>query len=195
MILFKKQQMYLNDLMEHLDERISGIHMEAKKQQEAERERTEHLVQSVDKCSQEIKRLGMSLEDTIESLEELQKDESLGRQRVGELEADCGTLLTVIQDYQEVIWQIHTCLAGQDTPWQQQLAMAEEKLRIRMEKAGLYSINTVGCPVDYEYHDVITVEDTSDEALGGTVKQVFSPGCVYRGTVLKKGKVSAWKKL
>lgn len=196
MLLFKKQQEYLDEFRQSLQSSISDLQQQVSAINETvtcqDTQLTE-LSQTVKKSSQSLQKQEMALEDVMDALEEDRNQESLEQQRITELEEDRDALLAVIGEYQEMMWQVKSCAALQNELWEKQFAMIDERIRGRMAAAGLQPIDHVGGPVNYEQHQVIAVEDTADERLHGTVRQVFCPGCSYKGKVLRKGQVSSWK--
>ena len=80
-----------------------------------------------------------------------------------------------------------------DSVWKRQLEFAEEKLSGRYPLVDLQVINAKGAPVNYDLHEVIGVEETSDRAQTMRVADVYVCGYAYRGKVVRKAKVSAYQ--
>lgn len=196
MMLFKSQQKYLDSLRSGIQESMDRLQLKMEEIEEAgirQEKHLEDLGQSMEKNSKAVQTQGMSLEDLIEIVEQNREQESLERERIRELEEDRQNLISMIVDYQEIIWQLKAASSCGNTPWMSQLDMAEQKIRGKMESAGMDLLGREGESVNYDYHQVLNVEDTNEAALHGTVKQVFSPGCRFRGKVIKKCSVSAWR--
>lgn len=196
MMLFKKQQQFLDSLRSQLltaigavQECVSGFgedNLRLKEQMEA-------LGRSVEKGAAVSQKQGMALEDMIEILEELKDRESLGDRRVQELEEDRGSLLAIIMDYLDIQWQLSGCQEDVSGAWKQQLDISLSAIQEKLDKAGIRVIDAADVPIDYECHDIISVESTDRTELHGVVKHVFSPGLIYKDKVIEKGKVAVWK--
>ena len=48
--------------------------------------------------------------------------------------------------------------------------------------------------VDFERHEVLSVVETEDDGADSSVAEVFSPGCIYHGEVIKRAQVAAYRR-
>ena len=80
-----------------------------------------------------------------------------------------------------------------DQIWLRQLELAEEKLSAERLLADFQVIDSVGCEVNYQLYEIAAAVDTEDPNLAMKVADVYTPGCVYRGKVLRKAVAAAYR--
>ncbi len=158
----------------------------------------------LDGAVMKISRHDDALTDMMESFEDLsdQEGEKLDRleslisrandSRIREIEKKQADLLNVVMAYQAQLGYLHSMLA-KNPAWSEQIALASDKLSALTESVGLQSIADTGKRVNYTTHEVIEAIATKDPTKDKTVAQVYEPGTLYYGSVLKKAKVAAYK--
>lgn len=80
-----------------------------------------------------------------------------------------------------------------DRIWKRQLDLAEEKMAGKYALADLQVIHAKDAPVNYDLHEVVSVEPTENRAQAMRVADTYLCGYVYRGKVIRKAKVAAFQ--
>ena len=149
----------------------------------------------------------MAIEDLLDSWEEMQHEQrkekeamsaaltetmELERRQTAQREHSLLQLCMVAMDQ---LFTLHRAAdeAGAEE-WSQQLKLAEDKLSAVSLPAGVQVIGDVGTPVDYGIHEVVDVQDAEIPEQENTVAEVISRGYCYLGTILRKARVSAYRK-
>ncbi len=147
-----------------------------------------------------MRRQSASLEDILEELQRRKETDERVAEQIRGLEEREDALLELscaLADQKEMILQ--SILADGSLPadvrtgWQRQaqlMALDEQKLE---RACAIERIGRAGDRVDYDTHEIISVEPTDDEAKNETVARVFSAGCSYHGEIRKKARVSVYK--
>lgn len=183
--LFKDIQLRLNEV----DYKTGVFHEEWKEDKNKAQKKGSD---GFEKLHNEIKKHNLSLEDLIESLEEIRESPQSNIPPRTESQKREEILLQLLASYQEQLFHIQSLLS-KNPDWTEQLAMIERKLRQDRQRAGIGIISETDIPVDYEMHDVISVIHTDDMSKDKMVSDIFTCGYTYYGKVLKKAKVSAWR--
>ena len=135
-----------------------------------------------------MERQGNAIEDMLEEWDDLHED-------LGSLlkeAADQKPLLALCESYEEQFALLRRAFAD-DPDWKKQLAMMDSLLESRRLQAGFHVIGDTEVPVDYALHEVVSVALTEDEAKNGLVQDVLQEGFAYKGKILKKARVTAYK--
>lgn len=148
----------------------------------------------------QIRRQSDSFEDLLEEIqEERGREEELREERRGyhQKEQALIALLILCREQMELLEkqiQKDESMEGEKlAAWQRQFhAMAQERKRL-MRPCGMEETGQEGEKVDYEIHEVLSVEETTDGEKADTVVQVYSRGFVQGGHVIKKAKVAAYR--
>lgn len=191
MIFFKKLQEQLNSLTQSLEQ----LHLALADTRVA----TEEVNQAVKKSNSDIGKHDMALEDMLEILGGKLESERFMSDRIRELEQSEGKLLLLMVDYEEQLFLIDGYAkniknaSGTDDAWVNQLDSVREKLLQHMSDCGIFIIAEAHQRVNYECHEVIQVVDTDEAALSRVISEVYSPGFIYKGKVLKRAKVAAYR--
>ena len=77
--------------------------------------------------------------------------------------------------------------------WIRQLDIAEQKLAGARLPAGFLVVGEAGVPVNFDVHEIVEVLPTEKEEKSHTVAEVYAPGYVYMGRVLRKAQISAFR--
>ena len=153
----------------------------------------EKLSQDVRQAGSDVRRHDMALEDCLEALEEQQEEESQSRKQIRKLEAEQEKLLKLLAVYQEQLWGMKQ-YAQQNAPeWLSQLELMEKAAEGARLSSGITWIEEAGVQVDYALHEVIEARAVSGEEKDMRVAQVYSPGMIRNGEVIKKARVAAYR--
>ena len=152
----------------------------------------EELKEKISKFGKRLERQGVALEELIDGLEKKQASENALAEALSEKNAETRKLLSFIISCDEQFFSLGKILS-KDSRWAsewERLAFEREKLRLSI---GLSMTDKAGVPVNYALHEVISTETTSDKKLAMTVMDVYEPGFLYKGEVLRKAKICAYK--
>lgn len=156
-------------------------------------ELTESLAQDVRQAGADVRRHDMALEDCLDALEEQQEEQRQSRKQIRKLEAEQEKLLKLLAVYQEQLWGMKR-YAGQNAPeWLSQLELVEKTAESSRLSCGVAWIDAAEVPVDYELHDVIEARTVSEEAMDKRVAEIYSPGLIFQGNVIRKARVAAYR--
>ncbi len=171
------------------EEMLSKLTEEMKKGQEA----AETLSQDVRQVGSDVRRHDMALEDCLDALEEQQEEQKESRKQIRKLEAEQEKLLKLLSVYREQLWGMKQ-YAQQNAPeWLSQLELMEKAAEGARLSSGIAWIEEAGVQVDYALHEVIEARAVSEEEKDMRVAQVYSPGMLRHGEVIKKARVAAYR--
>ncbi len=149
----------------------------------------------------------MAIEDLLDSWEELQEEqrkekesmtaaliETMAREQRQTAQRE-QSLLQLCMTAMDQLFALHRAAdeAGAEE-WSQQLKLTEDKLGAVSLPAGFQVIGDVGAPVDYGIHEVIDVQVAEIPGQENTVAEVISRGYCHMGTILRKARVSVYRK-
>lgn len=77
--------------------------------------------------------------------------------------------------------------------WAEQITLLCNSLKPSMAQHDLIKIDVCHIPVDFNLHEVIQVEETSNYKKQELVCKIIVPGWIYKNIVLQKAKVIAYK--
>lgn len=163
-------------------------------------ERIGNLEERQQELERQIRRQSDSFEDLLEEIQEGRSlEESLKQERRehGQKEQALLSLIMCCREQMELlekqIRKDESMEEGRLAAWKQQFhTMAQERQRL-MRPCGLEETGQAGDPVDYEIHEVLSVEETGDATKAGTVARVYSCGFLQGGRVIKKARVAAYR--
>jgi molecular chaperone GrpE (heat shock protein) len=153
------------------------------------REAVQNQLESLDK---QISKHDMAIENLLDEMQEAQENDDSARAAAEEQRRNQENLLALIASYQEQFWQIRRFFGEKDEAWSEQLALMEQTLENARIHCGITAIDQVGAPVDYALHEVIDLTDS--DTCDKTVAEIYSPGYLYQGKVMKKAKIAAYRK-
>lgn len=141
-----------------------------------------------------IQKHDMALEDLLDEWEERQSDEQAVQGRMKELEQNEARLLTLVEAFQEQFWSLKRfAISNQDTALSAQAALMEQSLERSNRLCGIHVIQECGIEVDYNLYEIIEAIDTDDPSLDKKIADIYQCGYIYKGTVKKKAKASAYR--
>lgn len=133
-----------------------------------------------------------SLEDLLDTMEAQSRGETELQQRLSEAEEREQALLDLVSLTRDQLDMVSRRLSG-DAAWSDQFAMMSRESAKLLRNAGIRETGVVGEPVDYEIHQVLEAVETDKKEQDHTVASVFSVGRIYRGRILGKAKVAAYR--
>ena len=83
--------------------------------------------------------------------------------------------------------------AGKEA-WQQQLSMLKGKIAAESRLCAIEMTGSAGEMVDYRLHEVLQADEPETREQEGTIAKVHSQGMIYQGTVVRKARVTAYRK-
>ena len=161
-----------------------------------------HLNGGIEKNQKAIRSLADTVEDFMDTLQEA--DES--RRELRQIQESAGkreqSLLELVGLYQQQMELFEQWIAGQEhemgdagkEAWQQQFSMLEGKIAAQSRFCAIEMTGFAGEAVDYRLHEVLQAAEPEREEQRGTVAKVHSQGMIYQGTVIRKARVTAYRK-
>ena len=171
------------------EEMLTKLTEEMKKGQEL----SETLSQDVRQVGSDIRRHDMALEDCLDALEEQQEEQKESRKQIRKLEAEQEKLLKLLSVYREQLWGMKQYAQQNAQEWLSQLELMEKAAEGARLSSGITWIEEAGVQVDYALHEVIEARAVSGEEKDMRVAQVYSPGMIRNGEVIKKARVAAYR--
>ena len=146
------------------------------------------LEDTVRNLQSDVKRHDMSIEDMLESWDEFQEQQ---KESAGRLSQE-KQLIDLCIAYEQ---QLHSIcrMAADDPAWKKQMELMELQLQPVRTRAGVIKTGKEGEALDYSLHEVISVQDTEEEGKNGLIESTYEPGFCFRGCVIRKAKVSAYR--
>lgn len=182
---------------------LSGLAGEVKKQRELLGTLSQEVQQNgtdirqagtdVRQTGADVRRHDMALEDCLDAIEEQQEEERQSRKQLRKLEEEQEKLLRLLSVYQEQLWGMKRYAEKKEPAWLSQLELVEKATEGSRLSCGLAWIDKAGVKVDYELHEVIEARAAAGKEQDMQVAEIYSPGCIYQGTVKKKAKVAAYR--
>ncbi|MBQ7487085.1 MAG: nucleotide exchange factor GrpE [Clostridia bacterium] len=164
---------------------------------------TSELSSQLSKIGTSVNRHNMVIEDLIEAMEDAQKqqkntlakmEELTSREEsaeVASLKASEASLFKLVQVYQDQLNVLERAAEG-DPSWSRQFGFVRQKVASQLQVSGITIIEQTGIPVNYELHEVIDRVSTDDQALNQCVAEIFESGYIFKGTVKRKARISAY---
>ena len=184
------------EMQNHLEENLSTFSRSVEQISATQSQVGENLTafsKTVKDLSGNVRKHDMSLEDLIDGLDRRNAEQEEANQRLAESRQSSEALLRLVMGYQDTLFDLRSLLSSSDESWAYQFSLIDEKLKTPLLKSDLTVLQDVGIPVDYDLHEVVDAVETNDPEADKTIAQVFSCGYVFRGTVLRKAKVVAFR--
>ena len=113
-----------------------------------------------------------------------------------------GELLELVGLYQQQMELFEQWTLGQEhetgdagkEAWQQQLSMLKGKIAAESRLCAIEMTGFAGEMVDYRLHEVLQADEPETREQEGTIAKVHSQGMIYQGTVVRKARVTAYRK-
>lgn len=139
-----------------------------------------------------LRRQTDSIEDFLDICDERREQESLLEQELREERKREEALVNLVCFCREQMDLIAKNL-GKDLAWAEQNRMIEQEAQKYLRAAQIRETGVCGETVDYEFHQVLNTVETSQKELDGTVAEVYRRGRIWRGKVVRKAQVAAYR--
>ena len=164
----------------------------------------DHVSAQLSKLATSVSRHNMVLEDLIESMEDFQKKQKAMVDQMGKLaereenaeisslKSSEDTLFKLIETYHDQ-FHIFERASRSDPSWNRQFSLFRQIIDAQLQASGISVIEQTGIPVNYALHEVIDSVPTDDPALNHHVAAIYDCGYIFRGTLKRKARISAYR--
>lgn len=166
-----------------------------------QQEQADQIREAIEKNQKTLRNLSDSVEDFLDSQQEQDEEKRQAQQQqkaAKERERRLVELLALYQEQMELagqwIAELSRVSDASLSAWEQQYAMLNEKIKTESSFCAIEYIGAAGEPVDYRMHEVLEAVEPDTEKQEGTVAKVCSRGMLYQGTVIRKARVTAYRK-
>ncbi|MDE7184909.1 MAG: nucleotide exchange factor GrpE [Lachnospiraceae bacterium] len=165
-------------------------------------EQRNHFNEQIEKNYKAVRGLSDSVEDFLDSLQE----EGDGQQQFQQMQEAAQkreqALLALVQLYQQQMELFEQWITGQEhetgeaarEAWQQQYSMLKGKIQAESMLCAIELTGVSGEPVDYRLHEVLQAVEPNNREQEGKIEKVYSQGMLYHGAVIRKARVTAYRK-
>jgi molecular chaperone GrpE (heat shock protein) len=146
----------------------------------------------------------MVLEDLIESMEDTQKQQEAMFDQMKKLaEREENAEIATLKSSEEALFKLLEAYHDQfhiferasrsDPSWNRQFTLFRQIIATQLQASGISVIEQTGVPVNYALHEVIDSVPTDDPALNHHVAAIYDCGYIFRGTLKRKARISAYR--
>ena len=151
-------------------------------QEEQQKYFDEQMKEQLEKNHKAVRGLSDSVEDFLDSMqEEEERQRQLHQQQMELFE-------------QWITGQPQETGEAARKAWQQQYAMLKGKIQTESMLCAIELTGVSGEPVDYRLHEVLQAVEPASREQEGKIDRVYSQGMLYHGTVIRKARVTAYRK-
>lgn len=201
----KRTQQIKESVQEVLEE---TLHKQEQNQLEQQMGQHHQVCESIEKNQKMIRKLSDTIEDFLDTLQEDNDETKQFQQSLKESAEREQRLVGLIALYQEQMnlleqW-INTQADGNIDSnehskeaiqaWRQQYNMLKGQVSAESRLCAIENIGVEGESVDYRLHEVLQAIEAEEKEQEGMVAKVYSSGMLYKGKVIKKARVTAYKK-
>lgn len=194
---WKEIKKKLDSLLEELKEgKKTLIQNEVKEKEwfeEIKKELKEEWKKEIQGLGTEVRKHNMTLEDTLDELEQQSEEETESRKQLRQIEKERDQLLGLVGAYEEQIWSMRNFVGEQNEMFLNQMKLMERVLQGNRMPCGITLIAEMEGQVDYRLYEVIEAVDTTEAEKDRTIARIYSPGYLYHGKVIRKAKVAAYR--
>lgn len=187
-----KKERQMQERLERLEAALLSMERENRESAEALSARVSDLRGAANRHDMAI----ADMLDTWEEWREALRSELSGRYREEARESARreNALLETLVDFHDQFYALKRAAeqAG-DHSWKRQLELAGEKMSGKYALADLQIIQAKDAPVNYDLHEVVSVEAAENRNQSMRVADVYTCGYAYRGKVIRKAKVAAFQ--
>lgn len=156
----------------------------------------------IEKNHKAVRGLSDSVEDFLDSMQEEEKGQRQSQQMLEDAGKREQKLLELVQLYQQQMELFEQWITGQNREagetareaWQQQYAMLKGRIQTESTLCAIELTGVSGEPVDYRLHEVLQAVEPDSREQEGKIDKVYSQGMLYHGTVIRKARVTAYRK-
>ena len=171
-------------------------------QEEQQKHFDEQMKEQLEKNHKAVRGLSDSVEDFLDSMQEEEERQRQLHQQQEEARKRKQKLLELVQLYQQQMELFEQWITGQPQEtgeaarkaWQQQYAMLKGKIQAESMLCAIELTGVSGEPVDYRLHEVLQAVEPASREQEGKIDRVYSQGMLYHGTVIRKARVTAYRK-
>nr|WP_300818378.1 hypothetical protein [uncultured Acetatifactor sp.] len=186
-------------LEDAVDEALKRQARELARQQEGQ---NAYLSEGIEKNQKAIRSLADTVEDFLDTLQEADEAGRQSRQVQESAAKREQRLLELVGLYQQQMELFEQWTLGQEhemgdagkEAWQQQLSMLKGKIAAESRLCAIEMTGFAGEMVDYRLHEVLQADEPETREQEGTIAKVHSQGMIYQGTVVRKARVTAYRK-
>nr|WP_302111976.1 hypothetical protein [uncultured Acetatifactor sp.] len=186
-------------LEDAVDEALKRQARELARQQEGQ---NAYLSEGIEKNQKAIRSLADTVEDFLDTLQEADEAGRQSRQIQESAAKREQRLLELVGLYQQQMELFEQWTLGQEhemgdagkEAWQQQLSMLKGKIAAESRLCAIEMTGSAGEMVDYRLHEVLQADEPETREQEGTIAKVHSQGMIYQGTVVRKARVTAYRK-
>ncbi len=177
-----------------------AFRQQAQEQSRQQEKQQAHLDEILEKNHKAVRNLADTVEDFLDSMEEEDRQQRQSRQEIMDIQKREQGLLELVGLYQQQMELVEQWMAGQEnskaaqTAWEQQYAMLRGKIMTESRLCAIENTGASGEPVDYRLHEVLQAVEPETAGQEGTIAEVYSQGMLYQGTVIRKARVSAYRR-
>lgn len=153
--------------------------------------RLEEMDQNIGQLKTAVQKHDMAIEDLLDEWDDRESEKDSFRKRMQECVQSENLLLDLFESYQEQFWNLKR-IAQKDETWAAQMALMEQKLEHCRRLCGISVIEKCGVEVDYDFHEVVEVVDTTERDQDRLVAGIVRWGYLYKGKVKRKAQVTAY---
>lgn len=165
-------------------------------------EQRNHFNEQIDKNYKAVRGLSDSVEDFLDSMQEEEKGQRQSQQMQEAAQKREEKLLDLIQLYQQQMEMFEQWITGHEhgtgeaarEAWQQQYAMLKGKIQAESMLCAIELTGVSGEPADYRLHEVLEAVEPDSTEQEGMIDKVYSQGMLYHGRVVRKARVTAYRK-
>lgn len=165
-------------------------------------EQTSQLNEMMEKNQKAVRRLSDTVEDFLDTLQEENEERRQSQQKHAEAAERERRMLELLGLYQEQMELFEQWITGQSQEnseeateaWRLQYAMLKRKIAEGSRFCAIESTGVEGELVDYRLHEVLQALEPDTEEQEGTVAKVCSHGMLYQGNVIRKARVTVYRK-
>lgn len=153
----------------------------------------EQVVQDVGQLRASANKHDMSIEDMLETWEEKEERENELRDAIKNLQETEQKLLSVFEIYMDHFFDMKHFAETRDEEWMRQMKLMDVQSEHCRKLSGIEVVDRPLVHVDYDLHEVIKVVPTEDAELDQKVASVYRCGYLYKGKVMRKAQVCAYR--
>ena len=183
----------LQDQVLNVQTEIDRLSDPAKADNTPQDEATAALNKSLRDLSTSVRRHDMSLEDHIEGLQKKDAATLALEQAKDAADAKNESLLQLAIASQDTLFDLRKLLTSDDETWEYQFSLIDETQLPAKLRSSFEVISQKGVHVNYDLHEVTSVNPTPDSDKDSTICEVLKQGYVWQGNVVRKAEVVAWK--
>ena len=197
----------IRKLFRQILERLQALEEAAASYAGAGARSSEQLALRISELSGAANRHDMAIEDLLDSWEELQEKQKEETRALSSALAETAAkeqkeaqerekvLLELLMDAHDLLYGLQRAAADAGAEaWSRQLALAEQKLTEAGLPSGFQVVDKTGIPVSFAVHEVTEALPAPEPTLNHLIAEVYACGYVFRGRVLRKARVSVWRR-